>query len=512
MKIVSSLQMRELDKLTIKSGIPGGILMERAGNGAGRYILEFISLIHPTHVKRFLLLAGKGNNGGDAYVTARFLSQNSQIPVKILSICPIDELAGDAKLNAEKLPGNVSCEFRRDLKAGDFQPGDIIVDGLLGTGISGVLRPPFENWIKIVNSLNLPVVSLDIPSGLNGDNGSFAASAIKADLTITIGLPKKGMILGNGPSYCGRIRCVDIGIPQVFTDKIGACMEMAFDSDVREFLCRPDMNSHKGSNGHVLVAGGSRKYNGAPFLSAEAALRAGAGLVTVAIPENVHSIQKMLSLIVRRVPGNDGGFFSPSSIPELLKLAGKADSVVAGPGISDEPSVKKMMAAFCNFDRPAVFDADALNIISQFPDILLKRKHPSVLTPHPGEMKRLLKGFGLEHLQEEERPAQALGLAEKTSSVVVLKGNRTVIAEKGKPVTVNSSGSPALATAGTGDVLSGMIGSFIAQGLTPFNASVCAVFIHGLAGENGKLGNRGLTADDLVGFIPEAMKKISPFA
>jgi NAD(P)H-hydrate epimerase len=512
MKIVSSLQMRELDKLTVKSGVPGEVLMERAGTGAGEYILDFISCLHPAHVKRFIVLAGKGNNGGDAYVVARFLSQNSRIPVKALSICHMDELAGDAKLNAEKLPGNVSCEFRRDLKTRDFQPGDMIIDGLLGTGISGMLRAPYGNWIEMVNSRNLPVVSLDIPSGLNGDDGSVAGFALKADLTITIGLPKKGMISGNGPSLCGRIRCVDIGVPSDLIEKIGSGMEMIFDSDVRKFLGRLDVNSHKGENGHVLVVGGSRKYNGAPFLSAEAALRTGAGLATVAIPENIQPVQRMLSLIVRKIPDEGTGYFSTSSVPELIKLVEKSDSIVMGPGIGDEPSVKKMMLALCSFGKPAVFDADALNVISRLPDILLKREYPSVLTPHPGEMKRLLKGFDLAHLMEAERPAQALGLAEKTGSVVVLKGNRTVIAAKGKPLSINGSGSPALATAGTGDVLSGMIGSFMAQGLTPFDASVCAVFIHGLAGENGKFGMRGLTADDLIGLIPETMKRISPFA
>ena len=512
MKTVSSLQMRELDKLTIKSGVPGGVLMERAGTGAGGYILEFISSLHPSHVKRFIVLAGKGNNGGDAHVVARFLSQNSSIPVKVLSICHLNELSGDAKLNAEKLPANVPCEFRKDLKTEDFQPGDIIIDGLLGTGISGILRPPYDNWIGTVNSLNLPVISLDIPSGLNGDAGSIAGFALKADLTITIALPKKGMIAGNGPSLCGRIRCVDIGIPSGLIEKIGSGTEMIFDSDVQKFIGRLDMNSHKGANGHVLVAGGSRKYNGAPFLSAEAALHAGAGLVTVAIPESVQPIQRMLALIVRKIPDEGTGYFSSSSVQELAKLIEKSDSVVMGPGIGDVTSVIKMMISLCNFDKPAVFDADALNIISQLPDILLKRKSPSILTPHPGEMKRLLKGFDLEHLLEAERSAQAVGLAEKTDSVVVLKGNRTLIAAKGKPLSVNSSGSPALATAGTGDVLSGMIGSFMAQGLAPFDASVCAVFIHGLAGENGKFGMRGLTADDLPRLIPEAMKKISPFA
>jgi len=512
MKTVTSAQMRELDRLTIESGVPGETLMERAGTGAGESILEFISTLHPSHARRLVILAGKGNNGGDAYVVARFLSQKTSIPVKIFSTCGKDELSGDAKNNAGKLPGNISCEVCGDLKPSDFSDGDIIIDGLLGTGISGPLHQPFKQWIGTVNSLSYPVISLDIPSGLNGDDGSIANVAVKADLTIAIGMPKTGMFIAQGPASCGRLRLVDIGIPAQLIEKMSSDVNSIFEADVRKFLGRIDMNSHKGSRGHVFVLGGSWKYGGAPFLAGEAALRSGSGLVTVAVPESLPPTRHMLSLIVRKIPDKGTGFFSADPFPLISKLITASDSVVAGPGISDESSVRDLLQRLSAIEKPIVFDADALNIISKNPEIIVKRIYPSVLTPHPKEMKRLLKGFGLDKLIDSDRLSQAVALADKTHSTVVLKGHRTVVATRGRKPYINSSGSPALATAGSGDVLSGMIASFIAQGSSSFDASMCAVFIHGLAGEEGNYGTRGLTADDLPGIIPGTMKRISPFA
>ncbi len=512
MKTVTSAQMHELDRLTIESGISGKTLMERAGTAAGLHILDFISSLHPSHARRIIMLAGKGNNGGDAYVAARFLSVKTSIPIKIFSACRRDELSGDAKLNADRLPSDIPCEIRSELAAGDFLDGDIIVDGLLGTGTKGALRQPYKQWIETVNASAKPVISLDIPSGLNGDDGSISGPAIRADLTVTIGLPKRGLFTGRGPDFCGRLRCVDIGISSPLIEKIPSDINAIFESDVKKFLGRLDMNSHKGSRGHVLVIGGSIKYRGAPFLSAEAALRSGAGLVTVSVPESVQSPLLMRSLIERKISDNGSGFFSADAFPELSSLITAADSVVVGPGIGDETSIKKLLTLISEIEKPIVFDADALNIISRNPEIITKRMYPSVLTPHPGEMKRLLKGMDLEKMSDSDRLAQASILAEKTHSTVVLKGHRTIVAARGRKIFINSSGSPALSTAGSGDVLSGIIGSFIAQGLSTFEASICAVFIHGLAGENGKYGNRGLTADDLPGLIPETMRMISPFA
>ncbi len=509
---MTSAQMRELDAGTIADGIPGKVLMERAGSGATEHILDCISCLHPNHTRRFVILAGKGNNGGDAYVVARLLSKKTAIPIRIYSICKRTELTGDAKLNASRIPKKIICEVRSRPEVDDFSNGDIIIDGLLGTGISGSLREPYRQWIDAVNASGRPVISLDIPSGLNGDDGSIAGRAIKADLTISIGLPKIGLFIGHGPLLAGRLRHVDIGIPKKFTEKISSIFEVIFAQDVKKLLGRQEMDSHKGSRGHVLVIGGSRKYKGAPFLAGEAALRSGAGLATVAVPESIHSIHKVLALIVRKIPDNETAYFTSASVPELSKLITNASSLVIGPGIGNESSVREMMASASNFEKPAVFDADALNIISTAPEILLRRRFLSVLTPHPGEMKRLLSGFGLADALKSDRITQATVLAEKTNSIVVLKGHRTVIASKGFKPVVNTSGSPALATAGSGDVLSGMIASFIAQGLDPRSASIAAVFIHGLAGEDSKFGKRGLIADDLLKLIPSAMRRISPFA
>jgi len=257
MRTVSVSQMRELDRRTIEEAdVPGEVLMERAGTGAGEYILDYISGLSPIHVKRFVLLAGKGNNGGDAYVVARYLYENTDIETIIYSVCPVEELTADARLNAERLPQEVSCEIRKNLSPDDFEIGDIIIDGLLGTGIKGPLRAPYDNWIASVNNTELPVIALDIPSGLNGDNGAVATDAIFADLTISMGLPKTGVFMGEGPNHCGRLQNVDIGIPAHFIDELPKEVEMIFSEDIQPLLGRVPNSSHKDSCGRLLMIGG----------------------------------------------------------------------------------------------------------------------------------------------------------------------------------------------------------------------------------------------------------------
>lgn len=514
MKTVTVSQMKELDRRTIEeAGITGEILMERAGAGAGRLILEFISTMPPKHVKRFVLLAGKGNNGGDAYVAARFLHEHTNKDVQVYAVCPLDELSGDAGTHAKKLPDGVYRKVCDRLKPEDFFEGDIIIDGLLGTGIGGPLRPPYDQWISVINSLCLPVVALDIPSGLNGDDGKVEPDAILADLTITMGLPKRGMVLNRGPEFCGRLRCVDIGIPSKFVKEVKSNIEMTFAGDVSRFLSRVPIDTYKGKCGRLLVIGGSYKYRGAPFLSAVAALRTGAGLVTVAVPQSMGDLPPaMLSLIVRRIPDNGLGTFSRDSLPELNELLKCTDAAVIGPGLTDELAVAEILRSVITVEKPMLFDADALNMLSSFPELVMNRLSHTILTPHHGEMQRLLKGCELEMLLDSDRLTKAQALAAKTESTVILKGNRTIIASIDRVVAVNSSGSPALATAGSGDVLAGITGALLARGIDAFDASVTAAYIHGLAGEPGKFGVRGLTADDLVDMIPEAMKEISPFA
>ncbi len=510
MKLVSAEKMRELDSLAIgEYGIPGRILMENAGSGAAVMILEYAAKLADRHVRRFVVLAGKGNNGGDAYVVARCLSETCDIPVVLYAASPVSELPDDARTHAEAASKTVSVEELLEPPSLNF--GDFIIDGLLGTGVRGAPRAPFDRWIAAVNSSNLPVASLDIPSGLDGDTGETHGNAVRADLTVTMGLPKQGMITGQGPELCGIVKCIDIGLPRECLAQIPGGMEMIFEQDI---LClgRRPCDSHKGLNGHLLVIGGSILYPGAPVLVAEAAMRSGAGLVTLAMPHSANtSSPRMNSIILRRIRDSGKGFFSEESAEELNKLATKADALVIGPGIGTADDVRFMLGALNIPGIPVLWDADGLNMLAENP-WMLDRVSAAVLTPHPGEMERLLNGFNLKDASLSGRIASASALASKTNTVAVLKGHRTVTASPEGRLAVNSSGSPALAYAGTGDVLAGIIGAFLAQKILPAEAAEAAVFIHGLASEASVLGTRGLTADDLVGLLPAAMMEISPFA
>ena len=513
MKVISVEQMRELDRLTIEEAkVSGSVLMEKAGVGAGEKILEYLENIDSTHVKRFILLAGKGNNGGDVYVIAKYLYENSFADIKIYSICPISELSGDANYHAKLLPPEIVINVKSKLLNADFFKGDIIIDGLLGTGFKGALRKPYNNWIKTVNALNLPLIAIDIPSGLNGDTGVVSEDAFKADLTVTIAQPKTGLIIGDGPDYCGQLSIVDIGIPEKYVGAVFTKLLLFTEEDAYSMISRVPVNSHKKSLGSVLVIGGSLLYPGAPLLTGKAALRSGAGVVTVAVPDSTGIINSgIFSLIVRRIPDSGTGVFTKDSVSEVMKLAESADSIVIGPGMSNNISCFDMLTKILTLDKPVIVDADALNLIAEKPEIL-KNNSKYIFTPHPGEARRLFAGFEFNKSVSGDRIVQAGELQKKTGGTVVLKGNRTVVVSEKETVSVNGSGCPALATAGSGDVLAGVIAANSILMKNSFDVAAFSVFIHGLAGEMGSNGVRGLIADDLVDLIPKALKKISPFA
>lgn len=516
MKAVSAAGMRELDRRTIEEhGTPGAVLMERAGAGVAAEALSFASKLPERHARRFVVLAGKGNNGGDACVTARIL--NEAIPRREIALhSPFypEELSRDAAAAFKLLPPSLKNSLKLSLSAADLREGDVIIDGLLGTGARGSLREPFNMWVSLVNSSGLPVVSIDIPSGLDADDGSVGASAMTADMTVTMALPKIGMLLGEGPRRCGRLKIVDIGIPVEYVGQAEGAAEAVFADDVRQFFGREPFDAHKNVRGNVLVIGGSSLYPGAPQLASEAALRCGAGLVHMAIPNGVQLHGSLPdAIIVRRVPDGGSGFFNESSVDILRSLVEKADALVVGPGMSQEPSCAAIVRLAAGSGVPAVFDADALNLASSNPELVSGLGGKAVVTPHPGEMRRLLAGFGLHSLLEAGRFEQAKALSERLGSCVVLKGCRTAIAGAGGRIAVNSSGCPALATAGSGDVLSGLCAALLARGLDPFDSARASVFLHGLAGElAAPCGSRGVIADDLNRFIPEALKELSPLA
>jgi len=514
MKAVDAATMRALDGRAVEeAGVPGVELMERAGSGAAAAIAAFASKLPPSSVRRVVVLAGKGNNGGDAYVVARLLpALLPGVSLSLHSACQPSALSDAAAEMFRRIPEDLKRGMKLSLAKDDFKEGDLIVDGLLGTGVSGPLREPFKEWIELVNASGLPVVSLDIPSGLDANDGSVSSCAVEADLTATMALPKAGMLLGEGPRLCGRLALVDIGIPRRFVDEAPSSVEATFSADIRPLLGREPFDSHKNSRGSVLVIGGSSFYPGAPFLSALSALKAGSGLVFAAVPKGIATSSSYPhALIVRGVPGSSEGFFSRDSVPVLEELMKKAGALAIGPGLSQEPSCVAALTAALSSGLPLVVDADALNLIAKSPSLISRLNGPCVMTPHPGEMKRLAEGFGLPLL--EDRMAMASSFAKKSGCVVVLKGCRSVVASPDGRTSVNCSGCAALATAGSGDVLSGLVASLLAKGLEPYSAARAAVFIHGLAGELAcPCGSRGLIADELPALIPAAMKEISPLS
>ena len=497
MKAVSGTLMRSVEASAIQQGLADSwSLMSRAGEALAREAASF----HDRGVF-YAVLAGKGNNAGDGFVAAKLLHEHG-FTVRIFHTSPASELKGDALRAWNELPDGI--ERRQELHAADLA-GAIVIDALLGTGFYGKLREPWLHWINLVNYLNLPVIAADLPSGLDADDGEVrGGAAVRADVTVAFAYPKTGMLNGQGPALCGRIRVIDIGLPAETDDGVARFVPCTGLADVRSRLRPPDFDTYKQKRGHVAVIGGSRDYPSAPFLTAEAALRAGAGLVTVFVPESMEIVcDPPKALIVRRLPDDGNGVFSAKSAA-ALNLPSNTAAIAAGMGMNTAeetvPFLKKLMASA---QRPLLLDADALNLIAKHPVLLHELGTATVVTPHEGEMKRLEAAIGLPSARGRVERAEAL--AKFTALHVVLKGVRTVVMSPHGEYALNLSGSPVLATAGSGDVLSGMIAALAAGSFSLFDAAKDGVFLHGLLGElDAPFAGRGLIADDLLTRIPGA--------
>ena len=500
MKAISGTHMRSIEAAAIQQGlVDSWKMMTIAGEALAREAEAFRDC-----GAFFAVLAGKGNNAGDGFVAAKALFEHG-CRVKIFHTCPASEFKGDALRAWSQLPDGI--ERATELHAADLR-GSVVIDALLGTGFSGTLKEPWLHWINLVNYLNLPVVAADLPSGLDADDGDVnGGAAVRADVTVTFGYPKTGMLAGQGPALCGRIRVVDIGLPDDLPDapimRIVPCTGLA---DVRRSLSlNPlEFDTYKQKRGHVAVIGGSRDYPSAPFLTAEAALRAGAGLVTVYVPASMEIVcAPPKALIVKRLPDDGNGVFSAKSA-DALELPPNVSAVAAGMGMNTAeetvPFLRKLMAsAQC----PLILDADALNLVAKHPGLLHELGTATVVTPHEGEMKRLEAALGLNSARKRVERAEAL--AKFTALHVVLKGVRTVVMSPNGNCALNLSGSPVLATAGSGDILSGIIAALAPASDSVFTAAKDGVFLHGLLGElDAPLAGRGLIADDLLTRIPAA--------
>ena len=523
MKAISASSMRLLERRTIEeSGFPSERLMRMAGALAASAVMKFIAELYDRNdgcdIKNLIILAGKGNNAGDAFFLARMLSSTSY---NIFLYCtnPESDLTEDAATMFREIPEEIRSQVRYTLTNGDLDlPNSLIIDGLLGTGFRAPLREPYKEWIFLANNSGHPIISLDLPSGMEADTGKSDPFSIKADLTITFSNPKVGMLTKEGINRCGRIKVADIGIPPRYMEEIEEFIPVTLPEEMAFLFPREDFDTHKTKRGHTLILGGSRLYSGAPLLAGEGALRTGAGLVSCALPEGMHIYAPIpKALMVRHLPGKEG-FFSRDSYGAMEDLVEKADSIVIGPGMGRDPASHPFLEKVLISGKKIVVDADALYFLAEDPDLLKKASSISTLflTPHEGEAKRLEKALGLDETLSRE--ARAVNLAKATNSLLVLKGARSVVAGPDGRYAVNLSGTNALATAGSGDVLAGILGAMLAgnKDADPpmlFDILRGAVALHALTGELlSPCGSRGIIADDLPHYIPSAMRKITPLA
>ncbi len=491
MKVLSAPEMREVDRRTIEAGIPGLVLMENAGHR----VVEFLAReFAPLEAHRIVILCGKGNNGGDGFVIARqlFTRIHPRALYVVLAADPA-ELRGDAAANYRMLEV-CGCPVEREIRP-EMHTATIVLDALLGTGLSGAVRGPMAGWIRAVNT-GFPLaklVAVDIPSGMPSDTASAEGEIARADFTVTFTAPKIGQVLPPNCDRVGRLIVGAIGSPEsLYAD---AAMSLAEPADFARLLAPRAPAGHKGTYGHVLAIGGSVGKTGAPAMTGMAALRAGAGLVTVASEAGaLAAIASHAPELMTAVIGDD--------------MLERKDVLAIGPGLGTAPeTVAFVRRLFAQAAQPMVVDADALNALagSDFSGAGRTR----VLTPHPGEMARLLGR------KVEDRVADARAFALERAVTLVLKGQRSLIAFPDGKVWVNPTGTPALGTGGSGDILTGLLAGLMAQHLDDARAAViAAVYLHGLAGELAarRLGEQCVVATDLLTWLPEAMDACRPHA
>jgi NAD(P)H-hydrate epimerase len=538
MHIVTAEEMRNIDRHTIDTiGIPALVLMENAGREVAREVRSLTDRRFPDRrPARWLIMVGKGNNGGDGLVAARHLAE-AGIEVSVVYAEPPERLRGEAAVQRD-------IAARLGIETGVYRAGEIdwraydgIVDALLGTGTAGAPREPYASFIREANASGLPIVAVDIPSGLDADTGAAHESCIKAELTVALAFVKRGLLQYPGAEKAGEIVCASIGIPTQLADRFGVQTYILDERTLRERLgVDPALprraDTHKGTYGHALIAAGSRRMSGAALLAAKAALRAGCGLATLAVPDCLVEplIGRVPELMLAGVP--DGGTGEWTMMGQALDVRPRANdiateeaaqdqmqdravvhtarsaaddmllwrvgaarealaalargkqAVLIGPGMGRFPGdAGWLKTAWEQIEGPLVLDADALNMLADAADFPAwpRRAAATVLTPHPGEMARLA-GLPTAEVQRDR-----IGLARRYAAqhgvTLVLKGARTVVAAPNGAVYVNVNGNPGMATGGAGDVLAGIIAGLLAQGLSAEQATALGVFLHGAAGD-----------------------------
>jgi ADP-dependent NAD(P)H-hydrate dehydratase / NAD(P)H-hydrate epimerase len=514
MIVVSAEQMREMDRLTIREhGVASLSLMERAGEGITGAILKNF---RDAAKRGVLVVAGKGNNGGDGFVVARLLKKK-RIPSEVVLLAARTELTPDAAQNCrafEKLKGKVV-----EVSAGGLEVlalklagKGLLVDAILGTGIKSAVGGLYAGAISMMNASGMPIVAVDIPSGLDSDRGTPMGVAIQAAMTVSLGYAKLGQVIYPGIEFVGDLVVADIGIDAAAVAEVAPATEVLTREEVGSLVPRRRADTHKGTYGHLLVLAGSRGKTGAAVLVCRAAMRAGTGLVTLAAPRSLNSVFASLLVEAMTEPLRDNRADAMEELTpqEWLQLLERKNAMVFGPGVGVTDATRNMLRWLLrHLEMPWVIDADGLNNLALDIERLRSAKTPPVLTPHPGEMARLIGQTTA--VVNHNRVGVAREFALKHRCYLVLKGAASVIATPDGKIFINSTGNPGMASGGMGDVLAGVLGAFLAQRLGPEEAMKLGVFVHGFVGDRvaEEKGEIGVIASDIIKGLPSALRALA---
>ena len=511
--LVTADVMREVDRMAIEDyGVHGTVLMENAGAGTARAIRAYWP-----DAEMVAIFCGSGNNGGDGYVIARHLI-NAGIEPVIYMMADREKIKGDAKVNLDIVTrmNAVIMDIKSDedieLLGEVLYDYDLVVDAMLGTGLTKELTGKYRKCVEMINETDVPVCAVDIPSGLSSDTGTPLGEAVICDVTCTYGMVKVGQVVYPGADYVGELVLVNIGIPLDVLEQLGGSDRILDGDFIEWFLPARLPDAHKGDFGHLLVIAGSPGKTGAAAMCAEAAVRSGAGLVTAAVPSSLNSVLETKLTEAMTLPLADGGsgYITHSALRDVEQALEKAAAIALGPGMGTEAgSADFVFELIEKVGLPMVVDADGLNILASNPDALKEAGVQAVLTPHPGEMARLLDTST--KAVQSDRIAAAKSLAARTGAVVLLKGARTIIASPDGTFAVNPTGNPGMASGGAGDVLTGVIGALLARGIPLFEAACAGAWIHGAAGDVAAedVGEISLAAGDIIDALPEVFQALT---
>ncbi|MDY6796284.1 MAG: NAD(P)H-hydrate dehydratase [Actinomycetota bacterium] len=504
MRVVYSREMKALDRAAIEEGIPSLDLMERAGRAVAEQARDMLGLCTG---RELAVLAGKGNNGGDGFVAARYLEAWGA-GVKVYLLDGGGDITQDSAINykrfldsgGEVITGEASAleKHLRDV--------DLVIDTIFGVGFHGKAEGDYGMAIAVVNGCDAPVLAVDIPSGMEADTGATQGPVVDAARTVTFAWPKTGLYLYPGAEKVGELVVADIGIPpRLLEEMVESQVYTIEGEEIADMLPRRSSHAHKGMCGKVLVVAGSEGLTGAAALCCRSAMRTGAGLVTLGIPAGLNHIMEVKLTEVMTLPLRDteGRALSEGAVDQVVEFLEDYDVLALGPGLGTSmPTVKAVSELLKRVEKPVVLDADGINAASMKTRSLEGRDHPTIVTPHPGELGRLLEKSAGDI--QVSRLESALEAARRFRCVVVLKGANTIVADPGGSAYFNPLALPGLATAGSGDVLTGCVASFVAQGLKPIDAALCGVHTHGRAAELAvhMVGPIGMLAGDVISHLP----------